>query len=147
MAKYTDELDRTWSIVIDGGVMLRLKREENFNICKLLEGGDDSLSSLLQDFERLINCLWLCVEEQAIAKKVDEISFAKGLIGDSLASAIKAFIDAVIFFFPEEGQRTTIQKIMMTSETIGKAILRTTNAELDKLESGISSGSLSCADL
>lgn len=125
MASYVDAGGVTWRIEIDGFLMRRIKQETGFNVCDLV-GSEQSLAMLLQDLETSIDTLWICVEEQAITRNVNEVDFAKGLKGDSLGGAFQALLSAVADFFPTEEQREAARRILETADKLGQKMLAAT---------------------
>lgn len=125
MASFVDADGVSWRIEIDGFLMRRIKQETGFNVCDLI-GSEQSLAMLLQDLETSIDTLWLCVEEQAISRNIDDEAFGKGLKGDSLGDAFQALLSAVVDFFPSEEQRKAARTILDTAERLGERILEKT---------------------
>ena len=133
MASYEDANGRKWRIELDGFLMRRIKQEIGINICDLV-GSEDAVPQLLQDIEKVIDTIWICVEEQAVAAKVDEIEFAKGFKGDYLGSATDCLLDAVVDFFPSPAQREASAALLKKGREMGKALTEAATEAIERVE-------------
>lgn len=123
MASFEDGSGRTWVMTITGAEMIQMKRELGVNICKdMTSTDDDSIAAVLCDPERLIGCMWICLESQLDELNIDEMGFARLLQGDVLNSAAKAFIEAVSDFFPNPQQRRAVKALLGKGMEMGPAL-------------------------
>ena len=53
----------------------------------------------------LVDLLWVLVQPQAEAQNVSDEEFGRSLAGDAIDRATKAFLDALVAFFPAQKRR------------------------------------------
>lgn len=98
MAKFSDNADREWSVVVTTQTVLDLKREADFNIRKLLNSSDE-LQKIYDDPFLIIDVIDVCCKKQRVERGVDINDFFGSLGGPELDAATKAFIEALVDFF------------------------------------------------
>jgi O-acetyl-ADP-ribose deacetylase (regulator of RNase III) len=76
------------------------------------------------DIEKLFGTLWILCESQADQAGVDEVAFVTGLGGDALGSAIEAFIEAVIDFFPQAAQRAALRASRQVDQKLTTTLMQ-----------------------
>ena len=119
--------------------MIRLKSDCDFDINHMIDpdARKSSLAELFGDLEKLVNCLFCACEEQAISKQVNEMEFAKGLMGDTLDEAVKAFLEAIADFFPNPHQRKTLKKFFETATKANEALMGMEAEKAEEMLTGI----------
>lgn len=109
MEKFTDRLNREWSVELDNSMLPDLKAA-GFDLSKFPrdESGAAAfaadLTGVLLDPERLGRILWTVCEEQCAARGIDERAFARGFNADALVQAADAVLLATfdhVFLRPE----------------------------------------------
>lgn len=107
MAAFKDALGRDWTVRIDVTAQRRLRNLLSVDINKLVE---QELRPLKEDTVLLCDVLFVLCKEQAEYLKVTDEDFGRALLGDSLARATEALVEAIIDFFPSEQARKALRK-------------------------------------
>jgi hypothetical protein len=134
VSAFTDTNNRQWQLNVTGAEMLRFKRELGVNICDYAAEGLQPLMRLCEDLEKFVGCLWILVGEQADKRGVDEMELARGLAGDSLFEAHKAFIQAVIDFSSDARQREALHALFNKALECGRKMTEATTEALNSLD-------------
>ena len=97
MASFKDSKNRDWIVSVDvatiKAVRARLSIDNQpVDLTQIANKDGVLLDRLAKDVCFLVDLLWVLCEEQAPGKNVDEIEFARGLVGDGIDSASGALL-------------------------------------------------------
>jgi hypothetical protein len=114
--QFKDRLKRDWTVEVDNSMLPGFKaagldlskfaRDESPETAKAFAA---DLFQLLLDPEKLGQILWTLCEEQCLAKKIDERSFARGFNADALNAAMDAVLIAA---FDHVFRRPALRKLI-----------------------------------
>ena len=110
--RYTDSLNREWSVSVDTWVFQQVKEQLDFDLTKLLRDELKYLQMLHEELDLLMAILWICCEDQAQADSVTKRDFARGLVGKSIADGLYALVESTSFFYPNPKEGETLRKTM-----------------------------------
>ena len=102
MPSYKDLNGKSWTVQISAQDIITLKKTLDIDLMKSLNDEGKTLYGITEDVEKLVNVLHLLCADQAEKAGVSATEFARGLGGDTLENATKAFIDAFIEFLPPQ---------------------------------------------
>ena len=127
MASFKDSKNRDWIVSVDVAtikvVRARLSIDNQpVDLTQIANKDGVLLDRLARDVCFLVDLLWVLCEEQAPGKNVDEIEFARGLVGDGIDSASSALIEAMIDFFPRE-RRELLKAMWAKSQEVETLIM------------------------
>lgn len=118
MARFTDKKGREWTLDLDVGLAEHVSKEAEVNLA--LSSGDWIRVVVEPTGRKLVEVLWLLVEEQAKATSITPEDFARGFGGDQLEKAGAALREAVVDFFPlravREAAREEMEKALRATE-------------------------------
>lgn len=95
--------------------------------------GAGPLQELQQDVIAFVDLLYVLCEDQAKAESVSDEDFGRGLAGDSLAEAGKAFVRELIDFFPQARTRKVLTHLLDRTERFEEANFQKAMRKLEEL--------------
>ena len=126
MAKFKDNHDREWNVILNLGTVKKVKTVTGFDFL----AGDDNAHPILKlagDVCLFGDVLWTLCESQAREKAVSEIDFAESLAGDSIEAATNALAEGYSNFCPSPQRRKILTDLWGKIRTVERL-------ELDKAE-------------
>jgi hypothetical protein len=115
VSKFNDNKGRPWELTVDT-VMIRhvARRLDGLRIDKLHDDAARGLVELMGDPVRLVDVLWVMVEEQAKGRGVTDEDFGRAMVGDCLDAGGLAFHEALADFSPS--RRREVAKALLAKE-------------------------------
>lgn len=109
---FHDESNRVWRITIDVPTIRKLRDhpQSGLDLTRVLDD-QTILGKLIGDPVRLVDTLWLLVEDQAAVNECDDVGFGRALVGDAIDRATDAFLEALTDFFPP-AKRALLKKVL-----------------------------------
>lgn len=98
MSNWKDAQGREWCCSIDVLKLKKVKESLGINLMDCVAG--NLLEELSTDIVKLVDVLYVLHQDQCESRKLTDEDFAKGLFGDALEDATKAFVDAIVDFCP-----------------------------------------------
>jgi len=124
-----------WKISIDGLVYKRAMSELGIN---LMDAGVDLqafLGNLANKPDVYLDLLWICCEEQAISKGVDEVAFVKGILGKGLIESQDAFVLALADFFQNDQLSQAVRLVVDEMKVARKAAQEKAKEAMESMQS------------
>ncbi len=105
MKTFNDATGREWTLDVNITVLRRVRDLTGFDFL----GGmtSESFSKFTDDFEQVVNVLYVMVQPAADAAKVSDIQFGESLDGTSVAAGLDALLAELLRFFPT-GQKAIV---------------------------------------
>ncbi|MCA9072401.1 MAG: hypothetical protein KDA84_25930 [Planctomycetaceae bacterium] len=128
MRVFTDGKNREWELEITVDSARRIKEQLEFDIVALKDG--EALTNLLNDPVKIVDTLWLLLEEQANEAGIDSSKFSRGFFGDALERATDALVSCMIDFFPGK-RRAILQKMWSQAKAIQEREIEAVSKYLD----------------
>ncbi|MGB0600429.1 MAG: hypothetical protein ACPGLY_27445 [Rubripirellula sp.] len=132
---FVDKDGRKWSPVVTGMQVMKADRELGLNlICKDVGGLERFVHKLSEKPADFVDLMWICCEEQAIQRKVNEIEFAQIFSSEKMfEAALVAFLEALTNFFDNPVILKVINEVLkVTKKSQGnRETLREKLAEID----------------
>lgn len=100
MAKFTDKLNREWSVVLDVNQLKVVRERCEFKLGDLLTNNMAGLNQLASDPELLVRVLFVLCEKQAKTESVTPEEFGRSITGDAIQDAFDALMGAYADFCP-----------------------------------------------
>jgi hypothetical protein len=119
MASFRDKAGRDWRLEIDVAALARVHAATGVDIGRLFEDGMRPYQELARDWATLVRVLWVLVADEAARTGVTEEQFGRGIGGDVLDAAERAFFGAVTDFYPSrQGKllKTLMSKALAAAE-------------------------------
>lgn len=117
MSHFVDRENQTWDVSIGLMVARSLKQRLDLNVNSIFQ--EETLSSLADDIDQVMDIIWVCVERQAEQRQISfDVFFGKLMDSDTLEKAFDAFFDAVVEYLPEK-KRPAAKKILETLRSVG----------------------------
>ena len=116
MKSFTDNLGRTWTLVVNVAAIKRVRAlcEVDLNAIIEIEDGKPAaklLERLSEDPVLLVDVLYAVCQPECDKKNVTDEDFGAAMAGDAIDLATSALLDEVIDFFPE-AKRLAFRKIL-----------------------------------
>jgi len=116
MKSFTDNLGRTWTLVVNVAAIKRVRAlcEVDLNAIIEIEDGKPAaklLERLSEDPVLLVDVLYAVCKPECDKKNVTDEDFGAAMAGDAIDLATSALLDEVIDFFPE-AKRLAFRKIL-----------------------------------
>jgi hypothetical protein len=134
MHTFKDNEGRPWTVAINIATAKRVKAVTGINLYDAVGNGLKSLADLLRDPLTLVDVIYLCCEEQAEAKHVTDVDFGRALAGDVIESAIDAFLQALIDFFPDARTRATLTTLIKKARTLQDRMFAQAQTAVENLD-------------
>ncbi len=127
MASFKDGKNRDWIISVDVATIKAVRAQlsidnQQVDLTQIANKDGVLLQRLASDVCFLVDLLWVFCKEQAKREDVDEVEFARGLIGDGIDNASSALIEAMIDFFPRE-RREILKAMWAKSQEVETLIM------------------------
>lgn len=129
MPTFYDREQTAWIIVLDFGLLRRIKRELSVDLLRVVDD-PQSLEQLGENIETLVNVVWLCVETQAEKMNLTDEDFGSRLDGEAIDQATRALLEALVDFFPSN-RRPILRKLIEKTTAIETATLAAINQAID----------------
>ena len=136
MAKtFKDAAGRTWTVEITVDTIKRVRTVLDTDLLDAAAG--DLLRDLALDPVRVVDILYVILEEQTKDQGVSDTDFGKAMDGDVIDAAVDSFLDALINFFPRR-QRAIMREVLDKATLLQDRVLaavqkRTQGPELEKV--------------
>lgn len=133
MATFKDSTGRDWVLAIDAWTVKQVRIRTGVELGKLLDDNMRPLVELVSNCERLVDVLWVLCEEQAARVGVNEVQFARGLGGDGLEQAVRAFEEAFALFCPSR-QREILRALAAKVQSVEAATTAKALAAIEAID-------------
>lgn len=134
MRTFNDNAGRTWTVAINVNAVRRCRSLLGIDLYGLLDDGFRGLGDLLSDVVRLIDVVYVLVEDQADARDVSDEDFGRSLSGDSIDQITEAFLGALTDFFPSPRVREALTRMIAASGRMRDLMLDRAMTRLDAID-------------
>jgi len=133
MKSFTDNLGRTWTLVVNVAAIKRVRALCDVDLNAIVEIDRDNnpstklLERLSSDPVLLVDVLYAVCKPDCDQKQVSDQDFGVAMAGDAIDHATTALLDEIVDFFPE-AKRLAFKKILSATrrfEEIAKKKLET----------------------
>lgn len=119
MKSFTDNLGRTWTLVVNVAAIKRVRAlcDVDLNSIVEVEDGKPStrlLERLSGDPVLLVDVLYAICKPECDQKNISDEDFGAAMAGDAIESATNALLEETVDFFPE-AKRLAFRKILTAS--------------------------------
>ena len=116
MHEFTDNQDGVWRIVINVGVVKRVRDTLGVDLMDLLARGEGEeerlLVRLMIDPVLLCDVIYCVCREQADERGASDEDFGRAMAGDAIDAATQALLEEIVAFFPNARDRTRAQTVL-----------------------------------
>lgn len=123
---FTDTEGRRWTLNITIADVRRVRDQLDIDLMELVEGG--LLERIAGDPVLLVDLLYALCGDDAAA--LGDQAFGRSFDGDVIEQAQRAFVEAVIDFFPP-AKRETLRRLMSKIEALEQKALNWMNTQID----------------
>ena len=123
MKSFTDNLGRTWMLVVNVAAIKRVRALCGVDLNAIVEIDKDNnptaelLERLSTDPVLLVDVLYAVCKTECDQKGVSDEDFGAAMAGDAIEQATAALLDEVVDFFPT-AKRAALQKILAATRRI-----------------------------
>ena len=123
MKSFTDNLGRTWTLVVNVAAIKRVRALCGVDLNAIVEVDKDNnpsaelLERLSTDPVLLVDVLYAVCKTECDQKGVSDEDFGAAMAGDAIEQATAALLDEVVDFFPT-AKRAALQKILAATRRI-----------------------------
>ena len=123
MKSFTDNLGRTWTLVVNVAAIKRVRALCGVDLHAIVEIDKDNnppaelLERLSTDPVLLVDVLYAVCKTECDQKGVSDEDFGAAMAGDAIEQATAALLDEVVDFFPT-AKRAALQKILAATRRI-----------------------------
>lgn len=129
MAIWKDKNGKTWNCEI---TIKTLKDIKNILGVDFLGDVTEGVKKLRLDLFFLCNALYVVHKDECDAQGISDEDFGKLLVGDTIDDATKAFINALICFFPKQ-QREMLEQITNKREAVEAEIMQAVKTKIAEM--------------
>jgi hypothetical protein len=134
MANFKDNQGQIWPVLITVKTIRDVQNMLGINLLSVTEG--PLLEQLSQDPGLLCNVLYVVCKPTADERKITDEVFGTLLGGDSVESATKAFLEALVDFFPSQKRlvmRRALEKMdQLQTKIFSQALMDLESPDLEK---------------
>lgn len=127
IGRFDDKHGRHWSIDLSVGLCRQVLKETGVDLANYHNG--KAAQTLWADDTKLVEVLWVLVEEDATKADIGPEEFAKSLNGDVLAKALEA-IEVAVLGFTRPDRRELIRQIADKAKTVQIRVVEEAKAKL-----------------
>ena len=123
MKSFTDNLGRTWTLVVNVAAIKRVRALCGVDLNAIVEIDKNNnptaelLERLSTDPVLLVDVLYAVCKPECEQKSVSDEDFGAAMAGDAIEQATSALLDEVVDFFPT-AKRAALQKILAATRRI-----------------------------
>ena len=123
MKSFTDNLGRTWTLVVNVAAIKRVRALCGVDLNAIVEVDKNNnptaelLERLSTDPVLLVDVLYAVCKPECDSKNVTDEDFGAAMAGDAIEQATSALLDEVVDFFPT-AKRAALQKILAATRRI-----------------------------
>lgn len=141
MHTFKDAHGRSWNIVVSVGPAKNVRNRCEVDLLTMFDSGG-AAQKLFSDPCLLVDVLYVLCESQCSnytvtkdgnTRRLSDIEFGEGMVGDTLEHAANALLQEVIDFFPQSRQEI-YRKMVSKSEAAAKIIHQRAMEEIDKMD-------------
>ena len=134
MKTFTDNMGRTWTLVVNVATIKRVRALCGVDLNSIVEVEDGKpsaklLERLSGDPVLLVDVLYAVCRPECEQKGVSDEDFGAAMAGDAVEQATDALLDEIVDFFPA-AKRKAFQRILSASRRFGEAARRRLEATL-----------------
>jgi hypothetical protein len=138
MPVFADTKGRQWEVAVTVTTLVKAKSLLQIDLLTIIDKDSPLLARLIEDPVLLCNLLYVTVKEQADALKITDEEFGRGLSGDTLNDATRAFLEGLACFFRSTTKRTALKAVtkavFAAEDRLTKALeARVATGELDRV--------------
>ncbi len=138
MPVFIDGKKRQWEVSVTVTTLVKAKSLLDVDLMTIIDKDSPLLTRLIEDPVLLCNLLYVTVKEQADALKITDEEFGRGLSGDTLNDATRAFLEGLACFFRSTTKRTALKAVtkavFAAEDRLTQALEeRVANGELDRV--------------
>jgi hypothetical protein len=138
MKTFQDNAGHVWSVTLDVTAVRRVKGRLGLNLYGLLDDGFRGLAALVADPLSLCDVLYVLCEDEAQKRGVTDEDFGRGLRGEAITAAARAFHDEFADFYHDPlvraGLRRTAEARGRLEATLTESAMVGLEAEMARLE-------------
>lgn len=127
MKSFKDNNGREWLLAIDVNVAKRVRDLAKFDLLSL------EIEKLSADAVTLVDVLFAVCKPQADAAKITDEQFAAAIVGDVVADAADALMEAIADFFPKS-RRNLLMSVVEKTRAAERAAIPMLQQEIDKVD-------------
>ena len=135
MAVFIDGKKRSWEVAVTVTTLVKAKSLLDIDLLTIIDKDSPLLTRLIEDPVLLCNVLYVTVKEQADERKITDEEFGRGLSGDTLDDATRAFLEGLACFFRSTTKRTALKAVT-------KAVFAAEDRLTKALEERVAAGAL-----
>jgi hypothetical protein len=128
-----DGKKRSWEVSVSVTTLNQVKSLLGIDLLTIIDKDSPLLTRLIEDPVLLCNLLYVTVKEQADALKITDEEFGRGLSGDTLDDATRAFLEGLACFFRSTTKRTALK-------AVSKSVFAAEDLLTKRLETEIGAG-------
>ena len=123
MKSFTDNLGRTWTLVVNVAAIKRVRALCGVDLNAIVEIDKNNnptaelLERLSTDPVLLVDVLYAVCKPECDSKNITDEDFGAAMAGDAIEQATAALLDEVVDFFPT-AKRAALQKILAATRRI-----------------------------
>lgn len=130
MATFRDGAGREWQLSVTVATVKRVKETTGVHLTKLVDDQFKPLHDLLTDPVELVNTVFAMIQPQAQQIGITDEQFGESLTGDSVEQMAKAFVEALVDFFPSR-QGQLLKNLIAKAERVQQMTLAKAEAEIE----------------
>jgi hypothetical protein len=130
--KFKDYEGREWTVFVSVDEVRKVRREYGVYLPGLVENNFAPLDALARDVVQFIDVLYLCTD--AGAKGCSPGQFGRAISGDVVEAAGRAFMEALVDFFPDARRRALLRDVLAKGKRLGELVREKAAKELGKVD-------------
>lgn len=129
---FKDAQDRPWDLAVTFADVRRVRDMTGVDLNEALRG--ELLVRMAEDIYTLVGVLWAIVQPQAEKAGVSLDDFERGLAGQAIEDATRAFMEGLTGFFGRPDQRQALRAVIQKLDHTLVAAGRETLARIDRID-------------
>lgn len=130
MAKFKDNKGREWTVSITVRTARQLKDDLGLDVMTFL---DAEKVEDVHDVWAVADALGMLCEPQFERHGINATEFFEAMDGDAMESAVNAFVEAIVDFFPQR-QREPLRALLAKTKVIEQTVARNLLAKVAELD-------------
>ena len=133
MRTFKDSAGNTWCLQINVSTVKRCRAYAEVDLVALFDSECEALQKLSNDPIKFVETLYVLCGDEAKERNVSSDQFEAAMSGDSINTAMNAFLEELIDFFPEERKRNALKKVLDASRKLQDKMMDQAESRINEI--------------
>jgi hypothetical protein len=134
MQCFIDTQARTWVVELNVTLVGRVRKLLGIDLYRIGDDRFKKLDEILGDPCQLVDLLYVICKDQADTHQISDEDFGRAFAGDVLESAERAFVEALVDFFPNPKSREALRALVEKGRQVQEKAIELVTAKMATID-------------